>query len=90
MKLKIKYGEIRMGVKMPEQPRGFVLRLFMHNESSCLFNMHLYKETADPNTGVIKFQGGTDDSSAVLKFSQGIPTIFIPLKTSCYPYYYSQ
>ena len=75
MKLKIKYGEIRMAVKTPEQPKvsqliesrlcqgitkknmqGFILRLFMINESSCLFNMHLYKEVTDARTGVVKFQ----------------------------------
>ena len=57
MKLKIKYGEIRMAVKTPEQPKGFILRLFMINESSCLFNMHLYRESTDAQTGVVKFQG---------------------------------
>ena len=63
MKLKIKYGEIRMAVKTPEQPKGFILRLFMINESSCLHTMHLYKEVTDAQTGVVKFQsisGGAD------------------------------
>ena len=36
--------------------QGFILRLFMINESSCLFNMHLYKEVTDARTGVVKFQ----------------------------------
>ena len=57
MKLKIKYGEIRMTVKTPDQPKGFVLRLFINNESSCMFNMHLYRESTDAQTGVVKFQG---------------------------------
>lgn len=55
-KLKVKFGEIRMAVKVPGQSKIYILRLCISNEASCLMNMHLYKEVTDQQTGLIKFQ----------------------------------
>lgn len=54
-KLKVKYAEIRMAVRHPGNHKTSILRLCISNDASCLINMHIYKEVADPQTGVIKF-----------------------------------
>ena len=51
----VKYAEIRMSVKWPPTEKvPSNLRLMISNEAGYILNMWIYKEEANPQTGVLK------------------------------------
>ena len=53
--LQVKYAEIRMAVRPTSQSKSFIVRLCISNDAGYILNMNIYKEVADPQTGVLKF-----------------------------------
>ncbi|XP_040575050.1 acetyl-CoA carboxylase [Lepeophtheirus salmonis] len=55
MKLKVKYAEIRIAIRHTGEKKNSIVRLCISNDAGYYLNMVIYKEYADPQTGVIKF-----------------------------------
>ncbi|QQP49798.1 Uncharacterized protein FKW44_010585, partial [Caligus rogercresseyi] len=55
MKLKVKYAEIRIAIRNSGEKKNSIVRLCISNDAGYYLNMIIYKEYADPQTGVIKF-----------------------------------
>jgi hypothetical protein len=51
----VKYAEIRMAVRPTSHAPSFIVRLCISNDAGYILNMNIYKEVADPATGVLKF-----------------------------------
>jgi len=64
MKLKVKYAEIRMAVRLAGAPKASIYRLCISNEAGYLLNMQIYQEVTDPQTGAIRFVSFANERGA--------------------------